>query len=428
MGKTSSVWQQAAGTFDRMSQPALDNDSTYEDVDACWVDMNNDGFTDLVVASGGNEFYGSSNYLLPRMYLNDGKGNLFKKSDAFSNVLVTASCVLAGDYNGDGIKDLFIGGRATSFAYGMVPRSYLLQNDGTGKFTDVTAARCVDMVNPGFVKGASQYDIDKDGDEDLVLAMEWDGIIAYINNKGSFTKKYLATEKGWWNFVLPCDIDNDGDIDFIAGNQGLNSRLQASAKEPVNFYYYDFDNNGKKEQLITYYLGGKELAFNNKAEVEKQLPSLKKKFLYAEDFAKASLNEIFGASKLKKADLFSANYFSNAVLMNDGKMNFTVQPLPWQVQLTSYRDAVVVNANGDNLPDILFVGNFYPNNIQMGRYDADKGSVLINKGNGQFSYEKLNGVTVKGEIRHVRQLKLAGNKVAFLLARNNDSLVVIQKR
>lgn len=420
--------QLAAGRFEKLVQPALDNDSTYEDVDACWADMNNDGFTDLVVASGGNEFYGSSNYLLPRLYLNDGKGTLVKKPDAFNKILATASCVLAGDYNGDGRKDLFIGGRATSFAYGIIPRSYLLQNDGTGKFTDVTAEKCADLVNAGFVKGAAQYDIDNDGDEDFVLAMEWEGIISYINNKGSFTKKYVAKEKGWWNFVLPCDVDNDGDVDFIAGNQGLNSRLQASVKEPVNFYYYDFDNNGKKEQLITYYLDGKELPFDNKAELEKQLPSLKKKFLYAEDFAKASLKDLFGASKLRKANLYSANYFSNSVLINDGDMNFKVQPLPWEAQLTSYRDAVVVNANGDNLPDILLGGNFYPNNIQMGRYNADKGSVLINKGNGQFMHVKLSGVVIRGETRHIRKIKLAANNEAYLMARNNDSLVVIQRR
>ena len=107
--------------------------------------------------------------------------------------------------------------------------------------------------------------------------------------KATFSKKVLTDKKGWWNFVMPCDIDNDGDIDLVAGNLGLNSRLKASQSKPVKLYYNDFDDNGKKEQVLTYYLNGKEIPFANKAELEKQMPFLKKKFLYASDFAKASL-------------------------------------------------------------------------------------------------------------------------------------------
>ena len=176
---------------------------------------------------------------------------------------------------------------------------------------------------------------------------------------------------------------------------------------------------------MTYYLEGREIPFANKGELEKQMPVLKKKFLYAEDFAKASLKELFGADKLKKADVLMADYFSNAVLINDAKGNFSIQALPWQAQLTSYRDAVVMDANGDKLPDIFLTGNFYANNIQMGRYDADYGTILINKRNGQFNYSQLNGVTIKGEARHIRKTKLASGREAFIVARNNDNTMLI---
>ena len=170
------------------------------------------------------------------------------------------------------------------------------------------------------------------------------------------------------------------------------------------------------------------MPFANKSDLEKQIPGLKKKFLYAEDFAKASLKEIFGAAELKKADVFTADYFSNAVLVNEGNLTFTLKALPWQAQLTEYKDAVVMDVNKDKLPDILLAGNFYPNNIQMGRYDADYGSVLINLGKGSFRYELLNGISIKGEVRHVRKLMLAGSQEAVLLARNDDSLVLIRKK
>lgn len=417
--------QQPSGKFMQSLQPALDNDSTYEDVDACFTDVNNDGYIDLIVASGGNEYYGTDEYLLPRVYLNNGNTRYSRLENAFENVYLTASCVVPYDFNNDGFVDLFIGGRAVPREYGQTPRSYLLQNDGTGKFKDVTGARAKELSNAGFVTQATWFDLDKDGDKDLVVSLEWGGIDAYINNSGAFNKKPLTSKKGWWNFILPYDFDNDGDVDLVAGNLGLNSRLKASDEQPVRLYYSDFDDNGKKEQILTYYVKGKEIPFANKSELEKQLPVLRKRFSYAEDFAKATLNDLFGSDKLEKATVLSADYFSNALLLNDGHMNFTVQALPWQAQLTSYRDAVMINANNDSLPDLLMVGNYYDNNIEMGRYDADFGSVLINKGGGYFTCETINGLQIKGQTRHIRNINIR-KKDAFVLARNNDSTMVIR--
>jgi len=297
-------------------------------------------------------------------------------------------------------------------------------NDGTGKFKDVTDTYAKDLAHAGFVTQGLWYDIDKDGDSDLIVSLEWDGICAFINNQGHFTKKMLTNKKGWWNFVLPCDIDNDGDIDLIAGNLGLNSFLHASEKEPVQMYYNDFDNNGTKEQLLTFYMQGKQIPLATKDELQKKMPNLKKQYLYAADFAKASLQDIFTKEKLDNAEVLSATYFSNAILINEGNLNYTVQPMPWQAQLSSYRDAVITDANGDNLPDILLAGNYYENNTQIGRYDADYGTILLNHGKAQFTAESLNGLQVKGQVRHIKKINIAG-KEAYILARNNDSTMVI---
>ena len=416
--------QQLNGTFIKTKQPEMLLDSMYEDVDATWADVNNDGNIDLIVATGGNEYYGNDEHLLPRVYLNDGKANFKRVQGAFNNIFVTASCVAVNDFNGDGFVDLFVGGRVVPWNYGEIPNSYLLQNDGTGKFIDVTDKYANGLSKIGMVTNAVWYDIDKDNHKDLIISCEWGGITAFINRNGKFIKKELTNKKGWWNFILPVDIDNDGDIDLVAGNLGLNSRLKASVKEPVRLYFNDFDGNGKKEQILTYYLQGKEIPFSNKDELQKQMPFLKKKYFYAADFARADINDIFPSEKIRNASILSVDYFANAILINDGNLNFKTQALPWEAQLTSYRDAVMVDANNDSLPDILLAGNYYGNNIHNGRYDADYGTLLVNKGKDNFSVEIMNGLIIKEEVRHIKPITIS-SKPAYILAKNNDSLKVI---
>lgn len=417
--------QQPGGKFVRTHQPAMQADSLYEDVDAAWADVNNDGYADLVVASGGNQYYGQEKYMLPQVYINDGNAQFSLLENAISNIYETTSCIAPYDFNGDGNIDLFVGGRAVPWAYGKTPDSYLLLNDGKGKFTDVTAQYAKELSKVGMVTQSVWTDIDKDGDKDLIVCCEWGGIIAFINNKGSFTKKALTDKKGWWNFILPYDTDGDGDIDFIAGNLGLNSRLKADDKTPVNLYYNDYDDNGKSEQLLTYFLGGKQIVFASKSQLQQQMPGLKKKFLYAEDFAKSAYDEIVPKEKIKAAETFSANYFSSVILVNNGNLEFTLTPLPWKAQLTTLRDAIPVQANNDSLTDFLLVGNYYDYGIQMGRADADFGTILVNKGNNTFACETLNGLLFKGQPRHAREIQI-NNQPAYLIAYNNDSTRVIR--
>lgn len=425
--KTSSavvMVQQESGCFKQMEQIDLQNDFSNEEVAACWVDVNNDGFPDLAVANGGNEYFGKDKHLAPCLYLNDGTGKLVKKQDAFDGLFINASSICSYDIDQDGDMDLFIGGRSVPWEYGAIPSSYLLKNEGHGKFTDVTSQAAPELTKAGMITGAIWCDIDQDGDQDLLTCEDWGGINSYINQSGKFELKRLTDRKGWWNFILPADLDNDGDMDIVAGNQGLNSRLKPSVDRPVRLYYNDFDGNGKKEQLITYYVEGKEIPFMSKADLQQQIPMIKKKFLYAEKYAEASLREIFPVDKLDESQISSVDYFGNAIFMNDGHGIFTLHELPSEAQFSALKCGVVMNANADKLPDVLLFGNFYQNNIHLGRNDADFGTLLINKGNGDFSAESLNGLIVKGQVRHIEKLRVA-EKNAYILTMNNDSLRVI---
>ncbi|HTR31999.1 MAG TPA: VCBS repeat-containing protein [Puia sp.] len=425
--KSALFFQDRSGKFVRSTQPALDGDSAFEDVDASIADVNHDGKPDLIIASGGNEFRGADPHLAPRVYLNDGKGHFSRNINAFDSLYVNASTVVPFDFNGDGYPDLFIGGRSVPFDYGRIPRSYLLLNDGTGHFTDVTDKYAPGLSGVGMVTRALAFDLDKNGRKDLILSLEWGGIVAFMNQNGRFSKRSLTGKKGWWNFVLPVDLTGRGHTDLVAGNLGLNSKLKATDQQPVRMYYYDFDGNGIKEQILTYYLGGHEIPFATMGELEQQIPELKKKYLYAGDFAKATLADIFTDEKLQKADTFCADYFPNALLLDQGNGTYKPAAMPWEAQLSTYRDAIVVNANDDSLPDILLVGNYYENTTQMGRSDANFGTVLLNHGNGSFTAEPINGLVIKGQVRHISRIRIGGRE-AFILARNNDSAMVIRFR
>jgi enediyne biosynthesis protein E4 len=424
--KSILFFQLSNGKFKKSEQIALDNDMAYEDVDANFTDVNNDGYKDLLIASGGNEFYGNSEMLLPRIYLNDGRGNFTRKKDAFSaTTQLTASCIKPYDFNADGFIDLFIGGRAIPWEYSKTPTSYLLQNDGTGKFIDVANKYHADLAKIGLVTNATWADMDKDGKKDLIISLEWGGILAFKNNKTSFEKKIITDKLGWWNFVFSLDINSDGNEDLIAGNLGENNRFYANEENPVSLYYNDFDDNEKKEQFLTYFLKGKEIPFADKDELTKQLPSLKKKFLYAEDFTNSPLKDIVGVEKITKAEKLQANYLSNAFLINNGSWNFSVQKLPWQAQLSTYKTAAVINYTKDSLPNILIGGNFYHSNIRLGKYDADYGTILNNEGKGNFAAENIKDIIIKGEVRHILPITIKGEK-AFILVKNNDAVQIIK--
>ena len=416
--------QHAGGGFKELPQPELLLDSMWENVDALWVDVNQDKHPDLVLASGGNEYYNDDVHLKPLLYLNDGSGRLASKKDAFGDVYDTQSRVISTDFNGDGYPDLFIAGRVVPWQYGKAPRSYLLQNDGTGKFTDVTAVWSKELLAPGMVTDAQWMDLDGDRKDDLVICYNWGGIDAFMRKGGSFVRQRITTLKGWWQKMLITDLDNDGDSDIIAGNFGLNSRLKASKEAPVRMYVNDFDDNGRIEQIISYHVGGMEIPFASKILLEKSLPAMKKKFLYAEDFSKADMTDLFGGSKLGQAMLQTANTFESMIFINEGNLLFTAKPLPLEAQLGTVRSLDILPSDGSSLPDIMIWGNFHANNVENGRQDALRGMLLLNRGDGVFRSAPIRGVDLKGQVPHVKSIHVAGMR-AFVVTQNNDSLKLI---
>jgi len=296
-----------------------------------------------------------------------------------------------------------------------------LINNGDGSFEDKTSKYLVSPDILGFVKDAQFFDWNKDEQPDLLVVSEWSEIKLLVNTGTSYKIKNISDKKGLWNSVSIADFNNDGYQDLFAGNLGLNSRLKANEEEPIRLYFNDFDDNNHKEQVLTYYIGGKEIPFSNLMELQKQIPSLKKKFIYAKDFANAALAELFGREKLNSSTIYEANYLKNALWLGQADGGFTLSALPKEAQYTSYYTALPKDVNQDGLLDILLGGNYHDCNVQMGRYDADNGSILMNTGDS-FVLENISYAPLPSPVKQIKEIELADGGKGVLFAQNRDSL------
>ncbi len=418
--KHAALYVQTHNGFQQMPLIGEPQDSIYEEVDALFLDIDNDDDQDLIIATGGNEYQLTSEFSTVLTYIN--QNGLLKKSNAhFQDIALVASCIRSADIDGDGFQDIFLGGRAVPRTYGNIPNSYILINNGKGNFDDKTNDYLENPKVLGFVKDAQFFDWNKDGRADLLIASEWAEIKLLVNTDTSYKIKNISNQKGWWNSLTIADFNNDDHPDIFAGNLGLNSRLKASQEKPIRLYFNDFDGNGHQEQVLTYYVGGREIPFSSLMELQKQIPSLKKKFIYAKDFAQASLTDLFGKDKLDSSVIFEANHLANTLWLGQADGSFMEQALPKEIQYTSYYTALAKDVNNDGLLDMLPGGNYYDCNVQMGRYDADNGSVLINTGN-TFQLQNLPSAPLPSPVKQIKSIQLADGFRGLLYAQNGDSL------
>ncbi len=423
--------QQQDGSFVKSNEKLLSEDSVSEDIGAVFFDANGDGHPDLYVVTGGTEFSEASSALEDRLYLNDGKGNFRKAVGALPPLALSGSRVAAADFDGDGAIDLFVGGRSVPGRYGLDPQSVLLKNDGRGHFTDVTDKAAPGLSHIGMVTDAVWKDIDGDGRPDLIVVGEWMPITIFHNaGHGKLVKLNvpgLEKSNGWWNRIIAGDFTGHGRVDFIVGNLGLNTRLQAKDSEPVTMYVKDFAHSGFVQQIISYYHDGKAYPLELRDELIRSLPLLKDRYVNYRDYARQTFADVFPRNDLEDAVVKNAYTFATSLVRNNGDGTFTLVPLPLEAQIAPIYGIVAADIEGNGKQDLLMAGNFDGVKPEIGRMSAGYGVYLRGDGKGHFTPVRAleSGFFVPGQTRDIQRVRTRAGSI-YIVSRNNDRPLVFR--
>ncbi len=438
-----TLLQQPSGLFAKKMMPASKNaPAKSTDMGISLFDADNDGDLDVYIAAGGYEAHDSTEAYQDKLYINDGKANFTLDTLALPKNFTSKSCVRVADFDHDGDLDLFVAGRVEPWKYPQPVSSALYRNDsknGIVKFTDVTPMLAKALTKIGLVCDAVWTDFDKDGWVDLVLTGEWMPVKFLKNDKGIF-KDISATsgiekQLGWWTSIVPGDFDNDGDIDFLVGNLGLNSFYKANDQYPVSIYARDFDNNGSYDAIPTIFLPPsqtdtikKEFIVHTRDDMTKQMISFKSKFQNYKSYASVPFSEMLTKDEMKGALVLKANNFNNSYVKNIGGGKFEIASLPSVGQFSCMNGMLAEDFDGDGNLDVLINGNDFGTEVAVGRYDACNGLLLKGDGKWGFTPQSIlqSGWFVPGNGKALIKFKNPSGKVLVAASQNKGPLKVFR--
>ncbi|HKO82577.1 MAG TPA: FG-GAP-like repeat-containing protein, partial [Chitinophagaceae bacterium] len=415
---------------------------TADDRGILLFDADNDGDQDLYIAAGGYAYEPDDKGYADRLYINNGKGKFSADTSALPINATSKFCVRACDFDKDGDLDLFVAGRVKPWNYPQAVSSFIYRNDlenGKIKFTDITPSVAPSLINIGLACDAIWTDYDNDGWQDLLIAGEWMPLTFLKNNKGQFIDQKSATgisdKQGWWNSIISGDFDNDGDMDYVAGNLGENSFYKAGNANPVSIYAKDFDRNGVLECIPTKYIKEridgvpKEFPAHTRDDVVEPMPFIKKRFLSYKSFADATFQQLFTPDEIKDAAVYKANYFSSAFIRNNGNGNFSIEALPDVAQYSVINGMITDDFDSDGNLDICISTNDYGTEPGNGRYDGLNGLVLKGDGKGGFIPLTIlqSGIFINGNGKGLAK-SMAADGGCLLIATQNKGPVQVYKK
>jgi hypothetical protein len=438
IGQAGALYLQSAdGTFTASSSSPWRVDKDSEDVNAIFFDADNDNDADLYVVSGGNEYEDGATEYQDRLYINDGHGTFAKAIDAVPPMLSNKHAVAAGDFDQDGDMDLFVGGRGKPGDFPLPSRSYVLRNDsraGQVRFTDVTSAISDELNAPGMVTVAAWLDLNGDRYPELTIAGDWMPVMLFKNENGRLknisAQAGFSLTEGQWSALLPADVDEDGDIDLVMGNSGLNTQYKPSKYEPLTIHVNDFDDNGKLDPILCYFIQGVSYPMASRDELLDQMAFLRQQYTRYAAYADARIETIFTREKIEKSKVFKCMEARTLVFLNNGNLTFSSKELPPETQFSKTNSILTGDFDRDGKNDLLLLGNFFPYRTELGESDASVGLVLRGTGNGNFYAVPPSkaGLFADGDIRGAVIVKNTSGEQRIIVAKNNDKCQVIQLR
>jgi enediyne biosynthesis protein E4 len=404
--------------FKESPQISFEGTKKMEPISGALFDADQDGDLDYLAGMGGNEFRMGVDGFQAQFYLNDGKGNFSIDTDKAPKLVGHIGCIRPCDFDGDGDLDIFAGGKAIPGSYGLIPRSFLLRNEGFGVWTDITDK---DTGPIGMVTDATWSDVNNDKWPDLIVVGEWMPVKVFVNKKGKLEKPLaVGLSEGWWNTIEAADIDNDGDTDYLLGNWGTNMKLKASETRPIKIYVADFDDNKKSEGIIEWFTQDDAIPypFASRADMYTQLPHLKKSGLKYQEYATKTVTDLLKKEKLEKSTRMKVTNFHSSILLNN-KGNLELKALQDEAQLSPIFAFEVGDFDKDGITDFYAGGNFFRLKPEIGRHEGFHGGYYKGKGNGKFVFIKPNeaGLVNKGEVRDAIKID---NKL--IVSRNNNAV------
>ena len=426
--------QNSGGTFYKSNPKVFREDKIHEDMGAQFFDADGDGDLDLYVVSGGNEFENGSEKYQDRLYVNDGSGDFTKNTSALPKMVESGSRVKPFDFDADGDLDLFVGGRHVPRSYPLPAKSRILKNEsskGNVKFEDVTSEVAPELLELGMVTDAKWIDFDQDDDIDLVVSGEWMPLTFFENNRGYLTNVTadlgLDETVGWWFSVDGGDFDNDGDVDFIGGNLGLNYKYKASVEETFDVYVSDYDENGRLDIVLGYYNDGVQYPVRGRQCSSQQVPEIKKKFENYDKFSVATLEDVYTSEGLDQSLHYRARTFASSYFENKGGGQFEVKELPRMSQLSSLNSMVIDDFNADGNLDVLSAGNLFSSEVETPRNDGGVGVYLLGDGKGNFESVPMSqsGLCISQDAKELKSIRVGERKV-ILVVNNNSRLQAIE--